>query len=94
MKRLKTAADAFNILTDGDPLTPSSNDYFRGITQDGKYQINDALQALIQSAWDNRFMPDVLTEQDHRFLRNTGKVAPLQDIEEMYKRFEGARLKD
>ena len=94
MKRLKTAADAFNILTDGDPLTPSSNDYFRGITQDGKYQINDALQALIQSAWDNRFMPDVLTEQDHRFLRNAGKVAPLQDIEEMYKRFEGTRLKD
>ena len=94
MKRLKTAADAFNILTDGDPLTPSSNDYFRGITQDGKYEINDALQALIQSAWDNRFMPDVLTEQDHRFLRNAGKVAPLQDIEEMYKRFEGTRLKE
>jgi hypothetical protein len=93
-KRLKRAADSFNILTDGDPLTPSSNDYFRGITQDGKYEINDALQALIQGAWDNRFMPDVLTEQDYRFLRNAGKVVPIQDIEELYKLYESTKIKD
>tara|TARA_R100001443_G_scaffold10317_4_gene19915 strand:+ start:196 stop:4173 length:3978 start_codon:yes stop_codon:yes gene_type:complete len=92
-KRLKKAADAFNILTDGDPLSPSSEDYFRGITQDGKYKVNNAIQKIIQNAWDNRFMPDVLTDEDFRFLRNTGKTVPIQDIEELYRLYESTKIK-
>jgi len=92
-KRLKKAADAFNILTDGDPLSPSSEDYFRGITQDGKYKVNNAIQKIIQNAWDNRFMPDILTDEDFRFLRNTGKTVPIQDIEELYRLYESTKIK-
>tara|TARA_R100001530_G_scaffold1615_1_gene2900 strand:- start:394 stop:1815 length:1422 start_codon:yes stop_codon:yes gene_type:complete len=95
MKRLKKAVDAFKVLTpSGEELNFNSEDYRRAITLDGKYDINDGNQRLIQNASDDLFMPDFLTENDRRYLRNALKTIPLKEIEELYNQFVNTKIKD
>ena len=95
MKRLKKAADSFRKLTpDGELLDPNSEDYRRAITLDGKYGINSGTQQLIQNAWDDLFLPDFLTENDRRYLRNSNKTIPLKEIEDLYNQFNNSKIKD
>ena len=39
-------------------------------------------------------MPDFLTENDRRYLRNSLKTIPLKEIEELYNQFVNTKIKD
>ena len=95
MKRLKKAVDAFKVLTpSGEELDFNSEDYRRAITLDGKYDINNGVQSLIQNASDDLFQPDFLTDNDRRYLRNSNKTIPLKEIEDLYNQFNNSKIKD
>ena len=95
MKRLKKAVDAFKVLTpSGEELDFNSEDYRRAITLDGKYDINNGVQSLIQNASDDLFQPDFLTDNDRRYLRNSNKTIPLKEIEDLYNQFNDTKIKD
>ena len=53
-----------------------------------------ATSKLIFNAWQNKFFPDGLTEQDMMYLRSLGKTIPQEKIYEMFQQLQGSKIED
>ena len=64
------------------------------MTGDGKREVPAATSKLIFNAWQNRFFPDGLTDQDMMYLTSLGKTIPQEKIYEMYQQLQGSKIED
>tara|TARA_R110000803_G_scaffold176412_1_gene238857 strand:- start:53 stop:3814 length:3762 start_codon:yes stop_codon:yes gene_type:complete len=92
-KRLKSTADFYKLL-DPENKGLSDEDFFRSMTGDGKRKMPAATSKLIFNAWQNKFFPDGLTEQDMMYLRSLGKTIPQEKIYEMFRQLQGSKIED
>lgn len=92
-KRLKSTADFYKLL-DPENKGLSDEDFFRSMTGDGKRKMPAATSKLIFNAWQNKFFPDGLTEQDMMYLRSLGKTIPQEKIYEMFQQLQGSKIED
>ena len=92
-KRLKSAADSYKVL-DPESKGLSYEDFFRSMTGDGKRKMPAATSKLIFNAWQNKFFPDGLTDQDMMYLRSLGKTIPQEKIYDMLRQLQGSKIED
>ena len=92
-KRLKSTADFYKLL-DPENKGLSDEDFFRSMTGDGKRKMPASTSKLIFNAWQNKFFPDGLTEQDMMYLRSLGKTIPQEKIYEMFQQLQGSKIED